>query len=53
MPTGALCAGSPTSIGASLAQSSAVPFGLVVALATSGTSTIDSTGLLSSWSGSQ
>ena len=48
MPRGALCAGSPTSIGASFAQSSAVPVGLVVALATSGMSASEPAGLLSS-----
>ena len=52
MPSGALCAGSPTSTGASAAQSSAHPPGLVTALATSGTSASDPAGLLSSWSGS-
>ena len=45
MPSGALWAGSPTSIGASFAQSSAVPVGLVAELATSGISASDPAGL--------
>jgi hypothetical protein len=50
MPSGALWAGSPTSIGASFAQSRAVP---VPELATSGTLASDPAGWLWSSSGSQ
>jgi hypothetical protein len=53
MPSGALCAGSPTSTGASAAQSSAVPLGLVTESATSGMPASDPAGWLWSWSGSQ
>jgi hypothetical protein len=44
MPSGAVCAGSPTSIGASAAQFSLFPPGLVAALGTSGTLASDPAG---------
>jgi hypothetical protein len=44
MPSGAVCAGSPTSIGASAEQSSLVPPGLVTASGTSGTLASDPAG---------
>jgi hypothetical protein len=53
MPSGAVCAGSPTSMGASAEQSSLVPPGLVTASGTSGTVASDPAGWLPSWSGLQ
>src|ERR1700689_2055604 len=53
MPSGALWAGSPTAIGASFAQSRAVPVGLVPELATSGMLASDPAGRLWSSSGPQ
>src|SRR6202034_3158623 len=50
MPSGAVCAGSPTSIGASAEQSSLVPPGLVTASGTSGTLASDPAGGVPSWS---
>src|ERR1700761_4922373 len=52
-PSGALCAGSPTSIGFSAAQFRLLPPGLVTASATNGMSTSDPAGWLLSWSGLQ
>jgi hypothetical protein len=53
MPSGALCAGSPTWTRGSAAQCSLAPPGLVSALAISGTLASDPFGVLLSWSGSQ